>query len=221
MREYLWIRRRLKAVYRRLFKHYGPRNWWPAETHVEVMVGAVLTQNTAWRNVERAMANLREADCLDAAAIAGLDDAALAGLIRPSGYFNVKARRLKSLCRWYVGAGGFSQINQIDTNNLRHELLAVHGVGRETADDILLYGFKRPVFVIDAYTKRLFARLELVKEGIDYESLRGWFEAHLPAEVQHYNEFHALIDHHGNQICRPRPLCDGCCLRSLCPSASA
>ncbi len=131
------------------------------------MVGALLTQNTAWRNVERAIANLRGADCLDAEAIAALADGALAELIRPSGYFNVKARRLKSLCQWYVEAGGYSQLNQIDTNSLRAELLAVHGVGRETADDILLYGFKRPVFVIDAYTKRLFARLGLVEDGLD------------------------------------------------------
>lgn len=185
------------------------------------MVGAVLTQNTAWRNVEQAITNLRTARLLDAGAIIHAPLARLATLLKPSGYFNVKARRLRSLCAWYTAHGGFSALRRWQTRRLRSELLAVHGVGPETADDILLYAFRRPIFVIDAYTRRLFKRLGLIDGHEGYEALRADVERHLTGDDQAalFNEFHALIVIHAKDVCRPRPRCALCCLARACPSA--
>jgi endonuclease-3 related protein len=183
------------------------------------MVGAVLTQNTAWVNVERAIARLRAAVALEPGAIVALPDARLAELLRPSGYFNVKARRLKAFCAWYLGAGGLDRLARLDTPSLRHALLGVPGVGPETADDILLYAFERPVFVVDAYTRRVFGRLGLVDPDLDYERLRALFEGALGARVALFNEYHALIVRHAKDVCRPRPRCETCCLRGRCPGA--
>ena len=162
----------LRSVYDRLHRHHGGQAWWPAETAFEVLVGAVLTQNTAWTNVERAIANLRTQGVLDAEAIVAAPHEALAGWIRPSGYFNVKAGRLKALCGWYLEHGGFERLNAWETAALRESLLAVKGIGPETADDIVLYAFHRPVFVIDAYTRRIFGRLGLNHPAGGYEALR-------------------------------------------------
>ena len=147
---------RLRAVYRRLLARHGPQHWWPAGTPFEVIVGAVLTQNTAWTNVERAIANLDAAGALSGEGLLALDHERLAALLRPSGYFNVKASRLRAVCAWYVARGGHARLRHWPTRRLRDALLGLHGVGPETADDILLYAFGRPVFVIDAYTRRLF-----------------------------------------------------------------
>ena len=206
-------------VYRVLYRQHGPQHWWPARSRFEVMVGAVLTQNTAWRNVERAIAALRAAEALSPQALLALDEPALAALIRPSGYFNVKARRLRALVTWLVDSGGFVNLDAWSTNTLRAALLGVHGVGRETADSILLYAFKRPVFVVDAYTQRLFSRLGIVPRGGAYEALRAKVEAELSSAsaVADYNEFHALIVAHGKAICRPRPSCRDCDLQISCP----
>ncbi len=206
-------RRALEALYRRLFDHYGPQHWWPAETPFEVMVGAVLTQNTAWINVERAIENLRQSDLLDPAAIAVLSPQKLALHLRPSGYFNVKAKRLQSLCHWLLSR---NDQEGLDTAVLREALLSIHGIGPETADDILLYAYHRPVFVIDAYTRRLCSRLGLLDASLPYEALRAIFERALPADVAMYNEFHALIDHHAKQVCRPKPRCESCMLHRSC-----
>jgi endonuclease-3 related protein len=207
----------LRMVYARLLRRYGPQHWWPGDTPFEVMVGAVLTQNTAWVNVERAIANLVEANALDPARMAAMSETRLGELLRPSGYFNVKARRLRSFCRWYLATGGYDRLSMLDTDDLRRQLLAVHGVGPETADDILLYAFTRPVFVIDAYTRRIFGRLGLITGDEDYETLRRCFETGLKRDVPLYNEFHALIVRHGKDVCRPRPLCGECCFaRSAC-----
>jgi len=152
----------LQQVFDDLLAAYGPQHWWPGDTPFEVMVGAVLTQNTAWGNVEKAIANLKKNDALSAEAIVGCGHDRLAAWLKPSGYFNIKATRLQNFCRWYLAQGGFEALNQRPTDELRHGLLSVNGVGPETADDMLLYAFERPVFVIDAYTRRLFSRLGLV-----------------------------------------------------------
>ena len=208
----------LRATYRRLLAEFGAQRWWPADSPFEVMVGAVLTQNTAWTNVERAIANLVERDRLDATAIVRARRDHLANWIRPSGYFNIKAQRLKNFCRYYLAQGGFDKLQKLDTNELREGLLSVNGVGRETADDILLYAFERPVFVIDAYTRRLFSRLGIYRGDEPYDELRLDIENKLGGDVQLYNEYHALIVRHAKENCRVRPRCADCVLRTGCPS---
>ncbi len=210
---------RLITVFNRLYKHYGPQQWWPAESPFEVMVGAVLTQNTAWSNVEKAIANLKGADALTPEAISQAEHATLAEWLRPSGYFNIKATRLQNYCNWYLQQGGFDALNELDDHELRHGVLSVNGVGPETADDILLYAFARPVFVIDAYTRRIFSRLGLLEHDSGYETLRHHFEQGLAKEVdrvQLFNEYHALIVMHAKEHCRVKPLCTGCPLRRGC-----
>ncbi len=210
-------------IFRILYEAHGPRRWWPAETPFEVMVGAILVQNTAWSNVEKAIANLRDNRCLDAERLATMPPERLAQWIRPSGYFNIKSRRLQNYCRWYLGQGGVDKLAQLETAELRRALLAVNGVGPETADDILLYAFQRPVFVIDAYTRRLFGRLGLIPERDDYESWRALFENWLNRHTDRtrlFNEYHALIVHHAKTSCCKRPICGECCLQSLCSTGS-
>jgi len=205
-------------VYSLLFEAYGAQQWWPAETRFEVMVGAVLTQNTAWTNVERAIAQLRERIPLAADAVLALPESELALLIRPVGYFNVKARRLRAFCAAFLAAGGESSLSMVETDRLRDLLLGIHGVGPETADDMLLYAFERPVFVIDAYTRRLFERLGVLGGGESYETLRMGFEQALDPDPALFNEYHALIVHHAKHVCRARaPRCDTCCLAADCP----
>ena len=185
------------------------------------MVGAVLTQNTAWTNVEKALANLISRNKLSADSIVAARRDHLANWLRPSGYFNVKAQRLKNFCRWYLEAGGFSTLSMFDTGTLRDALLSVNGVGTETADDILLYAFDRPVFVIDAYTRRLFSRLGFIGGDEAYDEIRLMLEDKLGPEVKLYNEFHALIVRHARHVCRVRPCCADCQLRAVCPAGRA
>lgn len=207
----------LRGVFNRLYDCYGPQHWWPAETPFEVMVGAVLTQNTAWSNVERAIANLQAANCLAPQAIAAAPAEKLGELLRPSGYFNIKARRLANFCSWYLARGGFETLGGLDTKALRHDLLTVNGIGPETADDMLLYAFQRPVFVIDAYTRRIFSRIGAITGVEGYETLRHRFESELGEDVPLFNEYHALIVVHAKERCRKRgPLCEGCCLARVC-----
>jgi endonuclease-3 related protein len=213
-------------VHDMLFAAYGPQHWWPAHTPFEVMVGAVLTQNTAWSNVEKAIANLHTANALDAEVILHAPLRRVAAWIRPAGYFNVKAKRLRNLCTWYVERGGEKKLRRMASAALRHELLAINGVGPETADDILLYAFNRPIFVIVAYTRRIFARLRLVEGNEPYDGIRQHIEQRLQAEargkrqmVALFNEYHALIVRHGKDMCKPRPRCELCCLAARCPSA--
>ena len=191
--------RRLLLLYDRLYAAYGPQHWWPAETPFEVMVGAVLTQNTSWRNVERAVANLRRGGALSLEAIHALPEAELAALIRPSGCFNLKARRLQNLCRWLHAQGGVPALRRRGTAALRADLLAIKGIGAETADAILLYGLARPVFVIDAYTRRLLRASRLAAGDEPYETLRSLFEDALPADSRLFNEYHALIVRHAKE----------------------
>ncbi|MHB1566677.1 MAG: endonuclease [Acidiferrobacter sp.] len=209
----------ITQVYEQLRAAYGPQSWWPADSPFEVMVGAILTQNTAWTNVEKAFASLRQVVPIAPEPLAALAVERLAAAIKPAGYFNVKARRLQAFCRWFVDAGGFERLTHEPTADLRTALLSVHGVGPETADDILLYAFGRPVFVVDAYTRRLFGRLQKLAGDGHYEHLRHGFEAALPSEVELFKEYHALIVAHGKQVCRPQPRCAGCVLHRSCPTA--
>ena len=212
-------RRQLLATYHSLLLSFGAQHWWPADSPFEVMVGAILTQNTAWTNVERAIANLVERDKLDATSIVRACNDHLAGWLRPSGYFNIKAARLKNFCRWYLEQGGFRALSRLPTQSLRRALLSVNGVGHETADDMLLYAFERPVFVIDAYTRRLFSRLGFVTGNENYDELRLAIEAQLDPDVALYNEYHALIVRHAKAHCRVKPHCTECVLNHLCPAA--
>lgn len=208
---------RLIATLEALREIHGRPNWWPGESRFEIMAGAVLTQNTMWRNVELAIANLKRAECLSAEAIARLEPEALAELIRPAGYYNVKARRLQNLCRWLLEEGE-QELTQRDTLSLRRELLRINGVGPETADDILLYALERPVFVIDAYTRRLFSRFGWIEGDEPYDTLRLAVEAALGPDITLLNELHALIVMHAKDPCRPRPHCNSCpLLEHLCP----
>lgn len=206
----------LLRTYRTLLRAHGPQQWWPGDTPFEIMVGAVLTQNTAWTNVEKAIANLKAANALTPEAIVAAHPRTLARWLKPSGYFNVKARRLRAFCRWLIANGDVIALTQWDTARLRAALLDVHGVGPETADDILLYAFARPVFVIDAYTRRIFARLGLISGDEGYETLRALFETTLATDVALFNEYHALIVMQGKDVCRPRPRCEVCCLVKQC-----
>ncbi len=211
---------RLRQLDDRLIKAYGPQHWWPADSPFEVMVGAVLTQNTAWSNVEKAITNLKSHHHLDAEAIAKASHTQLAHWLKPSGYFNIKAKRLQNFCRWYLAEGGYEALDRLDTMALRKALLDVNGIGPETADDIVLYAFNRPIFVIDAYTRRLLMRLDLIEGDESYEELRSFCETGLSRvtePVQVFNEFHALIVMHAKMACKKNPLCESCAIERHCP----
>ncbi len=210
-------REELLRVFDRLLSRYGRQGWWPAESTFEVMIGAILTQNTAWSNVERAIRNLKDAGVLSFRELPAVPKARLSELIRPAGYFNVKAERLLDFCGFLIENGGECALREMDTGALRKVLLSVKGIGPETADDILLYAFERPVFVIDAYTRRIFSRLGLAQGDEDYESLRAGFESALGPHVKRYNEYHALLVRHAKEACAGRKLrCETCCLEEIC-----
>lgn len=207
----------LQPIIETLWAVHGPQGWWPADTPFEVMIGAILTQNTSWQNVTRAIARLKSAALDTPEAIRDSPRPRLAEAIRPSGYFNVKAERLQAFCTWYLEVGGEPALRDWSTPAIRAALLGVKGVGPETADDILLYAFHRRCFVIDAYTRRLFGRLGLVTGTAPYETLRAHFETALadrPLPV--WQELHALIVAHGKATCRVRPACGACALRPQC-----
>ena len=208
----------LKQIYKTLFKKFGPQHWWPGETPFEVIVGAILTQNTNWGNVEKAIRNLKEADVLSPGALHKIPAARLAALIKPAGYFNVKARRLKNFMDFlFTGyQGDIKKMANERLSDLRVKLLSVNGVGPETADSILLYALNKPVFVVDAYTKRILYRHGLVEHDTDYHKLQAQFISHLKPDVRMFNEYHALIVHLGKHFCKPKPLCATCPLRGSC-----
>ena len=210
----------LLEVYLRLHAAYGPQRWWPGETPFEVIVGAILTQSAAWTNVEKAIANLKVAGVLSPAGLARLDGAELARMVYPAGYFNAKARKLKAfvdMLRDRFG-GNLERMLAAPAAELRPLLLSTHGIGPETADAILLYAAGRPVFVIDAYTRRLFSRLGIAPERDTYGAWRALFEANLEPDASLFNEYHALIVRHGKERCRRLPICDGCPLLAVCPT---
>lgn len=208
----------LAQVYARLRRHRGRLGWWPAETPFEVCVGAILVQNTAWPNAERALAALRSAGRLSYEGLAGLDPGGLAALIRPAGCFNVKAKRLGAFVE-FLGrefGGRAEAMAAREPRALREQLLAVPGIGRETADSIALYAASLPLFVIDAYTRRVFTRLGLIHGGESYDELQERFMSELPAQAALYNDYHAQIVVHAKDICRKRPHCARCPLDSVC-----
>ena len=210
----------LRSYYQTLFSTLGPQRWWPARTPFEVIVGAILTQNTAWTNVERAIANLRRERLLTPAAMERVERRHLERLIRSSGYFRQKARKLKEFVRFLRRdfGGSLARMFRTPTPELRERLLAVHGIGRETADSILLYAGGHGVFVVDAYTHRILTRHELAHENAKYEEIRALFEASLPRDLRTYNEFHGLIVNVGKNWCRTRePRCHECPLQPFLP----
>ncbi|OBQ57536.1 endonuclease [Halodesulfovibrio spirochaetisodalis] len=194
----------------------GNSEWWPAESAFEVMVGAVLTQNTNWKNVEKAIHALKDQKMLTPQAILALPQDELAALIRPAGYFNVKAKRLQNLLRWFQETAdySFAALDTFSTDDLRAELLTVNGIGQETADSILLYALERPSFVVDTYTRRIFNRHSLVEEDIYYDDLRDYFMDVLPQDVQLFNEYHALVVRVAKEWClKKEPRCETCPLQ--------
>jgi endonuclease-3 related protein len=212
----------LTDIYRRLFGCFGPQHWWPAEEPFEVIVGAILTQSAAWGNVEKAIANLKAAEALSPAKLRRLQLPRLAGLVRPCGYYNAKALKLKSFAFWLGNHynDDLGKLFATNTDDLRQQLLSIHGIGRETADSILLYAAGKPIFVIDAYTRRILSRIGLVPGKVSYAGYQAFFMEHLPPDAEMFNEYHALLVHLGKDFCRYHPLCSQCCLSDICQLAA-
>ncbi|MDA0733187.1 MAG: hypothetical protein O2909_00535 [Chloroflexi bacterium] len=210
----------LLTIYHRLYLDYGPQGWWPGDGPLDVIIGAILTQSAAWTNVEMALRNLKEADCWSLAAIHRCPEAELALIIRPCGYFNSKARKLKAFAAhvFQEYQGDLSRLLAKDIQPLRAELLSIHGIGPETADDILVYAAGKPSFVIDVYTKRILQRMGLATRirDSDYHAFQALFHTALPQDVSLFNEYHALLDEHAKRACAKMPRCSGCCLQDLC-----
>ncbi len=208
----------LLDIYHRLLDHYGPQHWWPADSPFEVVIGAILTQSAAWGNVEKAVSNLKAAGALSARALRELPVVELGRMIYPSGYYNAKAAKIKSFVGWLGENYGDDLVRlfDLDIPVLRRELLAVHGIGEETADSIILYAGRKPVFVIDAYTRRILCRLGLSPQSSRYRAYQDVFMQHLPHDASLFNEYHALFVRHGKETCGKSPGCGQCCLASLC-----
>lgn len=211
----------LPAIYRLLHARYGPQHWWPAETPLEMIVGAILTQSAAWTNVEKAIANLKSGGALGLPALQEIGQEELARLIYPSGYYNVKAAKVKAFVSWLSErhGGDLDRLLALETAALRRDLLTVHGVGQETADSIILYAAHQPLFVVDAYTRRIVSRLGLAPREDTYQAFQALFMEGLPHDEALFNEYHALLVHHGKSVCRKKPLCAGCCLQAACCAA--
>jgi len=207
----------LIEIYNLLFSFFGPQNWWPAETGLEMMVGAILTQNTSWNNVEKAILNLKEKSLLSIQKLSRIPASILADYIRPAGYYNLKVKRLKNLINFIVDRynGDISNLFSRDTKAIREELLTVKGIGLETADSIVLYGAGRPIFVVDTYTHRILTRHGLIEEEAGYNDLQSFFMDNLSHDVELFKEFHALIVKTGKDFCRRKPLCPKCPLDGL------
>jgi len=209
--------RTLRAFYDRMAAYYGPTHWWPGDTPFEIAIGAILTQNTAWSNVEKAIINLKREKLLSPRKMLACPQETLEAALRPSGYFRQKAKRVRLFCAYLLDRydGRLEQAARRPLEALRQELLALNGIGPETADDILLYACEKPVFVVDAYTRRILSRHGLVPLDIGYEDLRTFMETHVTAEVHLFKEYHGLIVWTGKDFCRKQPHCAGCPLASL------
>jgi endonuclease-3 related protein len=208
----------LREIYRSLYKSFGPQHWWPGDTPFEIAVGAILTQNTNWGNVEKAIQNLKSRDALSAKVINAMPAEKVAELIRPAGYFNIKTQRLKSFINFLVKEhhGSMKKMKSGETQLLREQLLSVNGIGPETADSILLYALGKPVFVIDAYTKRVLSRHRILDDRRSYDEFQSLFHATLKKDEKLFNEYHALFVKLGKTFCRKsKPLCDTCPLSTF------
>jgi len=212
------VNKRLFEIYSTLLDYFGPQHWWPGETPLEIMVGAVLTQNTSWTNVSRAIDNLKQQNLLSMEALYNLPQEILAEKIRPSGYYNLKAGRLKNLLShiWEHNRENLAGFFDNDLPSLRQSLLSVRGIGPETADSILLYAAQKPVFVVDAYTYRILFRHGIIPEETDYHAIQALFMDGLPEDVALFNEFHALLVRLGKKFCKKnKPLCSTCPIHGL------
>jgi len=214
--------KKLLKIYTTLFDSFGPQGWWPAKTRFEVIVGAILTQNTNWKNVEKVIAAMQGEGLFEPKKLDKVTLQRLAELIRPAGYFNQKAKKLKAFMNYFEKYNlDVEKMMREDLTTLRDELLSVWGIGPETADAILLYALDKPVFVMDAYTRRVFSRMGFVDEKIGYEDLRGFFESSAwdkteDSRLKTFKEFHALIDELAKRYCKPVPLCEKCPVSHLC-----
>ena len=208
----------LQNIYHQLMARYGPQHWWPAQEPLEVIVGAILTQSAAWGNVEKAIANLKVAKALSPEALRQLSLSQVATLIRPSGYYNAKALKLKSFAYW-LGEYYNDNLSQFFAGNIDHirqQLLSIYGIGQETADSIILYAANKPIFVIDAYTRRIINRIGLAPDTNSYPAYQALFMENLPTDTGLFNEYHALLVCLAKNICHNRPLCQECCLNNIC-----
>jgi len=204
-------------MYNRMLNRFGPQHWWPGETPFEVAVGAILTQNTNWGNVEKAIENLKKNRLLRPSALHELSHDRLAELIRPAGYFNIKAKRLKNFIEFLMNEyhGSMNRMKKEDFSSVRKNLLSVNGIGPETADSIILYALEKPVFVIDAYTKRVLSRHTILDHDASYEAFQEFFHAELKEDVSLFNEYHALFVRLAKENCRTKPVCTGCPLEGM------
>jgi len=202
----------LMKIYQTLLADFGPRHWWPAKTSEEVIFGAILTQNTTWKNAKRAIGELKNAGKLSFEAIKKMNEKKLGALVRPARFFNQKAKALKVFADYFGNRYNFNikKMKKSSLEKLREELLNLYRIGPETADSILLYALKKPIFVVDAYTKRIFSQQGFMKIDDSYAAYQNFFMNNLPHDVQLYNEFHALIVHTGYLFCKPKPLCEEC-----------
>ncbi len=208
---------RLNALYTKLYKAFGPQHWWPGETPFEVAVGAILTQNTNWGNVEKAIDNLKKGGKLSASAIHKLPDNRLASLIRPAGYFNIKTKRLKHFVSFLMRdyGGSMTKMKKEEFEVIREKLLGVNGIGPETADSIILYALEKPVFVVDAYTKRVLSRHTIMDHDAPYDSFQELFHSNLERDIRLFNEYHALFVRVAKEHCRTKPRCGECPLKGV------
>jgi len=207
----------LQQIYQKLLKKFGPQFWWPAPTRFEVIIGAILTQNTNWANVEKALTVLKDKRLLSPQALYKITPRQLASCIKPAGYFNVKAKRIKNFIRFLfeVHEGKIEKMRQEKPENLRSQLLCVNGIGAETADSILLYALDKPFFVVDAYTKRILSRHGIISPDADYATIQQLFMTSLRKNLKVFNEYHALIVRCAKEYCKKKPLCEGCPLEDL------
>ena len=211
------LHEKLCKIYKALNEHFGGLHWWPGETPFEIAVGAILTQNTNWKNVEIAIDNLKQADLLDSLSLYAAEDSVVAELIRSSGYYNIKTKRLKAFLQFLQEeyAGNMDKMFNEELQTLREKLLGVNGIGEETADSILLYGGGKPVFVVDAYTRRILERHGIISQHRSYKEIQALFMENLPQDTSLYNQYHALLVNTGKCFCRKKPLCGGCPLETL------
>lgn len=210
-------RQKLMDIYERLYRQYGPQGWWPGQTPFETILGAILTQNTNWKNVEKALANLTTNGCLSPEKLHAMPVSEIALLIRPAGYFNLKAQRLKCFLDWFFDKhdGVIENLNALSPATLRQQLLGIKGIGPETADSICLYAFDKPVFVVDAYTARILGRHGLLEPGCGYQDIQDLFHSTLDKDPRLFNEYHALLVQLGKEHCKRNPICKGCPLENL------